>query len=137
MNSVGRLDHIAFAVPSVPDQVARFIAMGLTVAQQVDGYALVVDPASGFKIELNQEPGEARFRHLGFQSDDVDAGHEELVAEGVSSTEPPHRREFARMRTAFLKDANGLEYQLVDYDSSERAALPSLIVARPRGWWSG
>jgi len=116
MQNVGRMDHIAFAVPSVLDQVARFVAMGFTVVQQSDAYALVVDPGSGFKIELNQEPGEARFRHIGFLSDDVDAGHEALLSEGVSSTEPPHRREFAHMRTAFLKDTNGLEYQLVDYD---------------------
>jgi hypothetical protein len=98
MKNVGRLDHIAFAVPSVAD------------------HALVADPHSGFKIELNQEPGEARFRHIGFLSDDVDGGHSELLANGVESTEAPHRREFARMRTAFLKETNGLEYQLVDYD---------------------
>jgi len=116
MNNVGRMDHIAFAVPSISDQVARFVAMGLTVELQGENYAVVVDPGSGFKIELNQEPGEARFRHIGFLSDDVDAGHEELVAEGVASSEPPHRREFARMRTAFLRDTNGLEYQLVEYD---------------------
>jgi len=116
MKNVGRMDHIAFAVPSLADQVARFVAMGLTVELQGDSYAVVVDPGSGFKIELNQEPGEARFRHIGFISDDVDAAHEELLAEGVSSTEAPHRRDFAHMRTAFLKDSNGLEYQLVDYD---------------------
>jgi len=115
MEHVGRMDHIAIAVPSVADQVARFVAMGLTVLTQTDAYALVADPASGFKIELNQEPGEARFRHIGFQSDDVDGGHDELVASGVASTEAPHRREFARMRTAFLRDTNGLEYQLVAY----------------------
>ena len=90
--------------------------MGLIVELQGDGYAVVVDPGSGFEIELNEEPGEAHFWHIGFISDDVDAAHEKVVAEGVSSTEPPHRRDFARMRTAFLKDANGLEYQLVDYD---------------------
>ena len=116
MDHVGRLDHIAFAVPSIADQVARFVSMGLAVEQQGDNYAVVVDPASGFKIELNQEPGEARFRHIAFISADVDAAHEELIAEGVSSTEPPHRRDFAHMRTAFLRDGNGIEYQLVDYD---------------------
>ena len=118
MKNVGRMDHIAFAVPSVRDQVERFVAMGLQVEFQNEGYALVADPASGFKIELNQEPGDARFRHIGFLSDDVDAGHGELLADGVLSTEAPHRREFARIRTAFLKDTNGLEYQLVDYDES-------------------
>src|SRR5437870_4811595 len=118
MKNVGRMDHIAFAVPSVADQVERFVAMGLQVESQSETYALVADSASGFKIELNQEPGEARFRHIGFLSDDVDAGHGELLADGVLSTEAPHRREFARIRTAFLKDTNGLEYQLVDYDES-------------------
>ena len=116
MRHVGPIDHIAIAVPSVAEQLQRFVAMGLTVQSQSETYALVADPASGFKIELNQEPGEARFRHIGFRSDDVDAGHTELVAAGVASTEAPHRREFAHMRTAFLKDTNGLEYQLVDYD---------------------
>ena len=61
MSHVGRMDHIAVAVPSVADQVRRFVSMGLTVQSQSDTYALVADPASGFKIELNQEPGEARF----------------------------------------------------------------------------
>ena len=84
MRHVGRMDHIAIAVPSVADQVKRFVSMGLTVQSQSDTYALVADPASGFKIELNQEPGEARFRHIGFRSDDVDAGHSELVAEGAA-----------------------------------------------------
>ena len=116
MRHVGRMDHIAIAVPNIADQVKRFVSMGLTVESQSDTYAVLADPASGFKIELNQEPGEARFRHIGFCSDDVDAGHSELVADGVASTEAPHRREFARMRTAFLRDTNGLEYQLVAYD---------------------
>ena len=118
MINLKALDHVAFAVPDLAEQVARFQAMGMQVQQHVATYALMVDPASGFKIELNQEEGPARFRHLGFTTDDVDAAHEGLLEAGVGSVEAPHRREFAKMRTAFLKDGNGMEYQLVRYDEA-------------------
>ena len=118
MTGITSLDHIALAVPDLKEEVERLTTMmGMVVQSQSDAYALVADPASGFKIELSRsDDGKAHFRHLGFTTPDVDADHDSLVAAGMASTEAPHRREFARMRTAFLKEANGLEVQLVDYD---------------------
>jgi catechol 2,3-dioxygenase-like lactoylglutathione lyase family enzyme len=118
MTDITSFDHVAFAVPDLNEQVERFTTMmGMVVQSRSEAYALVADPVSGFKIELSRsDDGAAHFRHLGFTSGDVDADHDELVEAGMASTEAPHRREFAKMRTAFLKEQSGLEVQLVDYD---------------------
>jgi catechol 2,3-dioxygenase-like lactoylglutathione lyase family enzyme len=120
MTGISSFDHIAIAVPNLKEQVERLTTMmGMVVQQQSDNYAVVADPVSGFKIELNtSSDGEADFRHLGFTTPDVDADHDALVDAGMASTEGPHRRDFARMRTAFLKEQSGLEVQLVDYDKA-------------------
>ena len=118
MAPVSGFDHIALAVPDLDAQVERFASLlGMVVQSHSEQYALVQDPVSGFKIELSRSPdSEAHFRHLGFSSDDVDAGHTELVAAGMTSSEAPHRREYARMYTSFLREDSGLEVQLVKYD---------------------
>ena len=120
MTGITSFDHVAFAVPDINEQVERLTTlMGMVVQSQSEAYALVADPVSGFKIELSRSAdGEAHFRHLGFTTDDVDGAHDALVEAGMTSTEPPHRRDFARMRTAFLKEQSGLEVQLVDYDKA-------------------
>jgi catechol 2,3-dioxygenase-like lactoylglutathione lyase family enzyme len=113
-------DHVALAVPDLGEQVERFTSMmGMSVQSRSERYALLVDPVSGFKIELSPSPdGDTHFRHLGFRAADVDADHAALLAAGMTSSEAPHRRDFARMYTAFLKDASGLEIQLVKYDQA-------------------
>jgi catechol 2,3-dioxygenase-like lactoylglutathione lyase family enzyme len=121
MTDITSFDHIALAVPNLNDQVERLTTlMGMVLVQrQADAYALVADPVSGFKIELSQSADdEAHFRHLGFTTPNVDTDHDALVEAGMASTEAPHRREFAKMRTAFLKEQSGLEVQLVDYDKA-------------------
>ena len=55
-------------------------------------------------------------RHLGFRADDVDTAHADLVAAGMESSKDPHRQDFARMYTSFLKQSGGVEVQLVKYD---------------------
>jgi catechol 2,3-dioxygenase-like lactoylglutathione lyase family enzyme len=120
MTNVHVLDHIAFAVPNLDEEVERLTgALGMVVQNRNEHYALVADPVSGFKIELNEtaEPV-AQFRHLGFRTANVDAAHDALVEAGLASTEAPHRREFARMRTAFLREPSGIEVQLVAYDDA-------------------
>ena len=80
-------------------------------------FALVPDPASGLIFELGKsDDSEVHFRHLGFRTDDVDSAHETLLEAGMEAGESPHRRDFARMYTAFLKQPGGLEVQLVKYD---------------------
>jgi catechol 2,3-dioxygenase-like lactoylglutathione lyase family enzyme len=118
MTDISSFDHVAFAVPDLDAQIERLTTMmGMVVQSRSGNYALVADPASGFKIELSLSPdSEAHFRHLGFTTPSVDADHDALVEAGMASTEGPHRREFAKMRTAFLKEESGLEVQLVDYD---------------------
>jgi len=118
MSNTSGFDHIALAVPSVAEEVTRLTTlMGMVVQGQADRYALVADPVSGFKIELSESPdGESHFRHLGFRTDDVDGSHAALVEAGLTQTVAPERRDFARMRTSFLKEPSGVELQLVKYD---------------------
>ena len=117
-NALGTFDHIALAVPDLKAQVERLTQMlGMVVQSQSDQYAVLVEPKSGFKIELNpSSDGQAHFRHLGFATEDVDGGHAALVQAGMATSEAPHRRDFARMYTSFLKEDSGLEIQLADYD---------------------
>ena len=121
MGNLPTLDHIALTVPDLAAQVARLQdTFGMVVHSQFDRFALVSDPVTGLKLELSQsEDAEVHFRHFGFQTNDVDATHQSLVDEGMTSSESPHRRDFAAMYTSFLKDKGGVEVQLVKYDSSK------------------
>jgi catechol 2,3-dioxygenase-like lactoylglutathione lyase family enzyme len=118
MANISGFDHVAIAVPNVAEEVERLTKlMSMVVQNQSERYALVADPASGFKIELSvSDDDEAHFRHLGFRAEDVDEAHDSLVEAGMVTTVAPERRDFARMRTSFLKEPNGLEVQLVKYD---------------------
>lgn len=118
MTNTPTLDHIAFTVPNLTELVDRLTsAFGMVAEMRSDHFALVSDPATGLKLELGRSGDAAvHFRHLGFRADDVDSAHETLVGGGMAVSEPPHRRDFARMRTSFLKQADGFEIQLVHYD---------------------
>ena len=112
------IDHIALTVPDLNEQVDRLEReFGMVVDARSDLFALVTDPASGLKLELGRsDDGEVHFRHFGFRADDLDADHERLVEAGMETSEAPHRRDFARMYTSFLKQRGGVEVQLVRYD---------------------
>src|SRR5436190_2246112 len=112
------IDHIALTVPDLDAQVDRLTsAFGMIVEGRTEFFALIADPASGLKLELSRsDDSEVHFRHLGFRAEDVDGAHESLVTAGMESSEGPHRRDFARMYTSFLKQPGGLEVQLVSYD---------------------
>jgi catechol 2,3-dioxygenase-like lactoylglutathione lyase family enzyme len=112
------IDHIALTVPDLDAQVDRLTsAFGMVVEGRTDFFALVADPASGLKLELSRsDDAEVHFRHFGFLADDVDRAHESLVEAGMETSEAPHRRDFARMYTSFLKQQGGVEVQLVKYD---------------------
>ena len=117
-NKTLALDHIAFTTPKLDELVDRLTAdFGMVVEFRSEQFALVVDPASGLKLELGRS-GEAdvHLRHLGLRADDVDGAHGTLVEAGMEVSEAPHRRNFARMYTSFLKQPGGLEVQLVKYD---------------------
>ena len=112
------IDHIALAVPNLDEQVDRLTsAFGMVVEGRAEFFALITDPASGLKIELSRsDDSEVHFRHLGFRAEDVDGAHDSLVKAGMETGESPHRRDFARMYTSYLKQPGGLEVQLVKYD---------------------
>ena len=112
------IDHIALTVPDLDAQVDRLTsAFGMVVESRMDFFALLCDPVTGLKLELGRsEDADVHFRHFGFRADDVDGAHESLVTAGMEASEPPHRRDFAHMYTSFLKQAGGVEVQLVKYD---------------------
>jgi len=112
------LDHIALTVPNLDDQVERLSsAFGMMVQLRLEHFAVLVDPASDFKLELStSDDGEVHLRHLGFRVDDVDATHTDLAAAGMETSASPHRQDFAGMYTSFLKQPGGVEVQLVNYD---------------------
>ena len=118
MSETPRFDHIAFTVPDLVALVDRLTtAFGMVAEFRSEQFALVVDPASGLKLELGKSgDGEVHFRHLGFATDDLDGAHETLASAGMQVSEAPHRRDFARMHTSFLKQPDGFEVQLVKYD---------------------
>lgn len=112
------IDHIALTVPDLDEQVERLTTeFGLVVESRLDFFAVLADPVTGLKMELSRsEDADVHFRHLGFRADDVDGTHDELVSAGMETGQAPHRRDFARMYTSFLKQQGGLEVQLVKYD---------------------
>lgn len=118
MKSTPALDHIAFTVPNLDELVERLTAaFGMVVETRAGPFAVLVDPASGLKLELGRSADTGvHFRHLGFRADDVDSAHESLAEAGMQASVPPHRRDFARMYTSFLKQPDGFEIQLVKYD---------------------
>jgi len=118
MSAIPALDHIAFTVPNLDEQIERLTStFGMKLQNRTDHFALVRDPASGLTFELGRsDDGEVHFRHLGFRTDDVDQAHATLVDAGMEVSHSPHRREFARMYTSFLKQSGCLEVQLVKFD---------------------
>ena len=118
MKEIEGFDHVAIAVPNLIDEVERLTTMmGMVIQASSEHHALLADRTSGFQIELTESTdGQSHFRHLGFRATDVQAAHNALVEAGMESTEKPHRREFAKMFTSFLKETSGLEIQLVKYD---------------------
>jgi catechol 2,3-dioxygenase-like lactoylglutathione lyase family enzyme len=118
MPATPTFDHIALTVPNLDEQVDRLArAFGMEVRHRSDFFALVVDPGSGFKLELSRSvDDDVHLRHLGFRADDVDTTHADLVAAGMETTQAPHRQDFASMYTSFLGQPGGVEVQLVKYD---------------------
>ena len=118
MKTTPTLDHIALTTPNLDQLVERLTGdFGLVIESRSEHFALLADPATGLKLELGRSrDAEVHFRHFGFRTDDVDREHKGLVDAGMTASEAPHRRDFARMYTSFLKQPDGLEVQLVKYD---------------------
>jgi catechol 2,3-dioxygenase-like lactoylglutathione lyase family enzyme len=90
------IDHIALTVPNLNEQIDRFTnQFGMLVQSRTEHFALIVDPASGLKIELGRSADtEIHFRHLGFQAENVNQGcdHVNIVAHGSSKRPTPLRK---------------------------------------------
>lgn len=112
------LDHIALNVPDLDGQIGRLVdEFGWVVESRMPFFAVLSDPVTGLKIELGRSDDDGvHFRHLGYKAEDLDGAHAELVQAGMSTIDPPHRRDFARMFTSYLRQDGGLEVQLVKYD---------------------
>src|SRR4051812_30857159 len=112
------LDHLALTVPDLDEQVERLVSdFGMIARTRFEGFAVLVDPATDFKLELSvSDDDEVHVRHLGFRTDDVDAAHDVLLAAGMSSRVAPQRQDFAGMYTSYLEQPGGVEVQLVRYD---------------------
>jgi catechol 2,3-dioxygenase-like lactoylglutathione lyase family enzyme len=118
MTATPLFDHIALTVPNLDEQVEQLTrAFGMEALFRSDQFAVVVDPSSGFKLELNSsDDDEVHLRHLGFRADDVDTAHADLVTAGMDTRAAPHRQDFSRMYTSYLSQPGGVEVQLVKYD---------------------
>ena len=118
MKKTPTFDHIALTVPDLDALIDRLTsAFGMVIEIRTDRFAVVADPASGLKLELGHSGDTGiHFRHFGFRADDIDSAHEALIDAGMTVSESPHRRDFARMYTSFLKQPDGFEVQLVKYD---------------------
>jgi hypothetical protein len=105
-------------VPDLDALIARMTtAFGMVVETHTGNFAVVADPASGLKFELGKSSDDGvHLRHLGFRTDDIEGAHGALAEAGMHVSQPPHRRDFARMYTSFLKQDDGFEIQLVTYD---------------------
>ncbi len=111
-------DHMALTVPNFDDHVDRLTgAFAMVAVFRSEHFALLVDPGSGFKLELSaSDDGDVHLRHLGFRVDDVDTAHASLVAAGMATDQAPHRNDFANMYTSFLRQPGGVGVQLVKYE---------------------
>jgi len=112
-------DHLAVKVPNLDEQVDRLVNhLGMAVQLRMEGFAVVIDPATGIKLELSaSEDGDVHLRHFGFRADDVDDSHEHLLAVGMETSQAPHRQDYAGMYTSFLTEPGTVEVQLVKYDA--------------------
>jgi hypothetical protein len=118
VTAIPAFDHLALTVPDLDGQVERLTtAFGMVAQIRFGHFALVVDPASGLKLELSPaDDGEVRVRRLGFRADDVDMTHARLVAAGMETSEPPHTQDSANMYTSYPKQSGGVDVQLVKHD---------------------
>lgn len=111
------IDHIAVTVPDLELQIDRLTrTFGMVIESRTGNFAVIADTATGLKLELGRSSdGEVHLRHIAFRADDVDGAHQQLVDAGMETAQAPHRRDDTRMDTSFLRQAGGLEVQLVRY----------------------
>ena len=119
-----RIDHFALSVADFDQSIELFTTkLGMVVRRHGKHFAsgnrivMLADPTSGLKIELVERPDQpTELSHVAFRVEDVAAAHEALLAEGLNSVRGPHHLDAAKADTALLRDASGMEVQIVRYD---------------------
>jgi catechol 2,3-dioxygenase-like lactoylglutathione lyase family enzyme len=76
------IDHIALTVPDLDHQVDRLTTtFGMSIESRTPDFAVLADTATVLRLELGGSgDGEVQAGRLGFQADDVDSAHEQLIA---------------------------------------------------------
>jgi len=121
---IERIDHVAIGVKDLDERIEFFtVALGMVLKRRGTHVgsggriAFIADAASGFKIELIEIPDRQEgLMHFAFRVDDVAAEHQRLTGLGLSPQRGPLRLEAAKAGTALLRDASGLELQILCYD---------------------
>jgi catechol 2,3-dioxygenase-like lactoylglutathione lyase family enzyme len=119
-----RIDHLALSVTDFDQSIELFTGkLGMVVRRHGKHFAsgkrivMLADPKSGFKIELVERPDQpTELSHVAFRVEDVAAAHEALLAQGLESVRGPHHLDAAKADTALVRDASGMEVQIVRYE---------------------
>lgn len=122
---IEQIDHLAMGVRDIDERIAFFTTvLGWTLKRcgthngSGGRIAFVADPATGFKIELIETPDRQEgLMHLAFRVGDVTGSYEKLLGAGLEPLRGPLRLDAAKADTALLRDATGLEVQLIRYDA--------------------
>lgn len=118
------LDHLALEVENFEERCEFFTkTLGLELRRLGTRYstgtqiAMLVDPASNFKLELIETTGaeEPGLAHLAWRVDDLEAEYKNLLAKGLTSIREPHELSAAKAKTALLADTSGLKIQIIEY----------------------
>jgi methylmalonyl-CoA/ethylmalonyl-CoA epimerase len=117
------LDHIALGVVDFDERVAFFTqVLGLELRRTGTRHstgsriAMLVDPASGFKIELIETSAEEQgLLHLAARVEDVATAYQEMQAKGLRAVRGPHELAAAKAETALLEDGTALGIQIIRY----------------------
>jgi len=124
------IDHLAMGVLDLDKRIWlltttqnwRLIRTG-TQFSTGDRIAMLVDPTTGFKLELIENRSEQpELIHVAYRVDDVAAEYARLTGLGYTTLVAPHELKAARAVTALLADPAGLKVQLITYapDSPDR-----------------
>lgn len=121
-----QIDHYAYGVEDIEEQIAFYrdrlgMTLGRRGTHRATGgkIAFMWDTRTGFKIELVETPQDARelgFMHVAYRVADVGAALASLEAAGCERLGGPHRIEAAEAETGRVRDATGLEIQVIKYD---------------------
>ncbi len=120
---IERVDHVAIGVADLDERIQFFTEqMGMHLKRRgthnaMGGRIAFLADAAGFKLELIETPDrQTGLMHIAFRVDDIPAEHERLCQEGLTPLRGPLHLKAAKADTALLKDAAGMEMQIIRYE---------------------